>query len=103
MARNEIVPSPGAWQPPSGTRPAWDWIPPDHGLEPRLDRVPPWVRIWFRTPFIDRLAYAWMWAHGGWDILPPVEDGPEESGAREPLVPKPAPPTLHMMRELNEE
>lgn len=44
-----------------------------------------------------------MWEHGGWDILPPVEDGPEESGAREPLVPKPAPPTLHMMRELNEE
>lgn len=103
MARSEIVPSPAAWQPPSGTRPAWNWIPPDHRLTPRLDRVPRWVRIWFKTPFLDRLAYAWMWNHGGWDIVPPVEPGSEESGTREPLVPKPSPPALHVSRELNED
>jgi hypothetical protein len=35
VAGIEIVPSPGAWHPPLGTRPAWNWIPPDHGLRPR--------------------------------------------------------------------
>ena len=103
MARIEFVPSPGVWHPPEGTRPAWNWIPPDHGLTPRLDRVPRWVRIWFRTPFFDRFAYAWMWDHGGWDIVPHIDPGPEESGDREPLVPRPSPPTLHMTRELNED
>lgn len=44
-----------------------------------------------------------MWDHGGWDIVPHIESGPEESGDREPLVPKPPPPTLHMTRELNED
>lgn len=34
-------------------------------------RVPGWVRSWYRTPFADRYAHAWMWRHGGWDILPP--------------------------------
>ena len=77
----------------------WNWIPPEHGLEPRLDRFPAWVRVWFRTPFLDRYTYAWMWHHGGWDIVPPVEDGPEHSGVREPLVPKPSPPALHKARD----
>jgi hypothetical protein len=100
MAPAAIVPSPGAWESPSGARPAWNWVPPGHGLSPRLDRVPRWVRIWFGTPFIDRFAYAWMWHHGGWDVIPPVEPGPENIGDREPLVPKPSPPTLKMARDL---
>lgn len=58
--------------------------PSGHGLTPRLDRVSQWVRVWFRTPFLDRFASSWMWKHGGWDVLPPFEDGPEESGVREP-------------------
>jgi hypothetical protein len=41
-----------------------------------------------------------MWHHGGWDVIPPVEPGPENIGDREPLVPKPSPPTLKMARDL---
>ena len=94
------VPSPGTWQPPPGTLPAWNWMPPDHGLRLRLDRVAGWVRVWYRTPFLDRRAHAWMWDHGGWDIVPAGSPGPEERGVREPLVPKPSPqPELHMVRD----
>ncbi|MBO0835589.1 MAG: hypothetical protein J2P28_08730 [Actinobacteria bacterium] len=64
------VPSPGGWEAPAGVRPAWNWTPPS-GLEPRLDRVPIWARLWYGTPFIDRYAHAWMWHHGGWDVIPP--------------------------------
>lgn len=103
MAPSETVPSPGAWEPPSGTRPAWNWIPPDHGLRPRLDRIPRWVRAWYRVPFLDRFAHAWMWDHGGWDIVPHPQPGPMESGVREPQVPKPSRPTSHMMRELTDD
>lgn len=66
----EAVPSPGGWRPPQGVLPAWSWTPPD-GITPRLDRVPALVRVWYRTPLLDRYAYAWMWEYGGWDVLPP--------------------------------
>ena len=69
----EAVPSPAGWRPPDGVLPAWSWTPPD-GLTPRFDRVPAWVRFWYRTPMVDRYAHVWMWKHGGWDVLPP---GPE--------------------------
>jgi hypothetical protein len=62
------VPSPGGWTPPPGVIPAWNWTA--SGIEPRLDRIPRWVRVWYRTPLIDRWAYAWMWKHGGWDVAP---------------------------------
>jgi hypothetical protein len=64
------VPSPGGWSAPAGVRPAWNWTPPP-GLAPRLDRVPPWARIWYGTPMLDRYAHAWLWYHGGWDVVPP--------------------------------
>ncbi|MGW5364974.1 hypothetical protein [Actinopolymorpha pittospori] len=64
------VPSPGGWTAPAGTRPAWTWTPP-HGMRPRLDRAPRWVRIWYHTPFLDRYAHEWLWHHGGWDVIPP--------------------------------
>jgi hypothetical protein len=64
------VPSPGGWAAPSGTLPAWNWLPPD-GARPRLDRVPGWVCLWYQIPFADRYAHVWMWAHGGFDVLPP--------------------------------
>jgi len=64
------VPSPGGWRPPDGVLPAWSWAPP-YGLAPRLDRVPGWVRLWYKTPLLDRYAHAWMWEYGGWDVLPP--------------------------------
>lgn len=64
------VPSPGGWTAPADVRPAWNWTPPP-GITPRMDRVPPWVRLWYGTPFADRSAHAWMWYHGGWDVVPP--------------------------------
>jgi hypothetical protein len=67
---SEAAASPAGWRPPAGARPAWQWSPPD-GLRPRLDRVPGWVRLWYRTPILDRYAYSWMWERGGWDVLPP--------------------------------
>lgn len=69
----DAVPSPAGWRPPDGVIPAWSWAPPD-GLRPRLDRVPAWVRLWYRTPLVDRYAHGWMWEHGGWDVLPDVSE-----------------------------
>ena len=74
--QTEAVPSPAGWQPPPGTRPAWQWTPPS-GLRERLDRVPVWVRLWYKTPIADRFACSWMWEHGGWDVLPPAADSPQ--------------------------
>jgi hypothetical protein len=64
------VPSPGGWSAPAGVLPAWNWTPPP-GLEPRLDMAPWWVRVWYGTPLIDRYAHAWLWYHGGWNVVPP--------------------------------
>jgi hypothetical protein len=64
------VPSPGGWTAPRDVLPAWNWAPPS-GMTPRLDRSPRWVRLWYRVPFADRYAHAWMWRHGGWDVVPP--------------------------------
>jgi hypothetical protein len=36
--------------------------------------MPRWVRLWYRTPFIDRYAYEWMWWHGGWSVLVPADE-----------------------------
>ena len=72
------VPSPGGWVAPANVRPAWNWTPPP-AITPRLDRVPLWVRLWYGTPFADRSAHAWMWRHGGWDVVPPGAWSPPSS------------------------
>jgi hypothetical protein len=64
------VPSPGGWNPPSGVRPGWNWVPPG-GAVPRVDLMPRWVRLWYHTPFIDRFAHTWIWRRGGWEVVPP--------------------------------
>ncbi|MBI2709231.1 MAG: hypothetical protein HYX34_05995 [Actinobacteria bacterium] len=56
----------------------WTWAPPSGGLE-RLEDVPRWVRVWSRTPFVDRWANAWMWRHGGFDVEPPPDRPPAEA------------------------
>jgi hypothetical protein len=79
--------SPGGWTAPPGLLPAWSWVPPG-GARSRLDVVPWWVRVWYELPLIDRYAYAWMWAHGGWEVLPPSAAPPgDQAGAREPCDP----------------
>jgi len=50
--------------------PSLELLPPA-GVEPRLDRAPLRVRVWYGTPLIDRYAHAWLWHHGGWDVVPP--------------------------------
>src|SRR6266511_6462694 len=72
------VPSPGGWTPPPGVKPGWEWVPPG-GASPRLEAMPAWVKLWYRTPFLDRWAYAWMWEHGGWWVDPP-NSPPQTSG-----------------------
>lgn len=47
------------------------------GNRTRLDRAPMWARVWYGTPLVDRYAYAWLWYHSGWDVIPPTGlDGP---------------------------
>jgi hypothetical protein len=56
----------------------WNDIPSGHGAEFDLEDAPWWLRLWFRTPFIDRFAYpvvvrrgyGWLTPHRG------VEPGP---------------------------
>lgn len=94
MSEAMVEPSPGHWDTPEAVRPAWNWVPPDTGLRPRLDRVPVWVRAWFRTPFLDRYAYEWMWHRGGWDIVTdpnPGITGPG-AGSAAPVSPDSLPP-----------
>ena len=57
----QAVPSPGGWS---------ELGEPPQGMVERLDRVHWWVRVWCHAPFLDRSASAWMWSHGGFDVLP---------------------------------
>ena len=87
------VPSPGQWVVPASQRPGWAWLP-DHGASPNLRALPRWVRVWFRTPFIDRYCYEWMWWHGGWAVLVPFDPAPPppDGGDRETRRPRPVDP-----------
>ena len=71
------VASPGNWVVPPVMRPGWDWLPEQgvRGAHPRLRGMPRWVRVWYRTPFLDRYAYEWMWWHSGWGVLTDRDDG----------------------------
>lgn len=83
------VPSPGAWVPPAGLRPGWQWLP-EYGAVPNLRAMPRWARIWYWTPLLDRYAYEWMWWHGGWTVLTPgTSPAPPPAGVREPRHPRP--------------
>jgi hypothetical protein len=64
-----LVRSPGGWMAPRGRRPAWDWVP-ESGAAPRPDRMPVWLRVAYRVPFLNRFAHEWMWWRGGWDVVP---------------------------------
>lgn len=72
----QFIPSPGGWVVPHGAAPGWDWVPPS-GAYPRPDLMGRWVRLWYKSPFVDRYARSWLWRHGGFDVLPP--NGPERS------------------------
>lgn len=61
----EIV-SPGDWTVPQGRLPAWDWSPPGHGLRPRLQGAPLWIRWGYRIPVVRRRIFVTMWWRGHW-------------------------------------
>jgi hypothetical protein len=69
-----------------GRRAAWDWLPPG-GATARTDRVPVWLRILYRTPFVDRYAHEWMWFRGGWDVAPPDDLDPAVAAGLVPSTP----------------
>jgi hypothetical protein len=64
-----LVPSPGGWEAPKGSRPGRSWMPEYARAAP--ERVPWWVRLWSKTPLVDRFADEWIWRHGGYLVLPP--------------------------------
>jgi hypothetical protein len=52
--------------------------------------MPRWARLWYRTPFIDRYTYEWMWWHGGWSVWAPGDTPPPpDIGVREPRTQMP--------------
>jgi hypothetical protein len=83
-----MVPSPGGWEVPAGRLPMWDWTPPCGG-SPQLERMPSWIRLWYRMPLVDRYAHARMWWRGGWDVAPADQGGHPRppAGDREPRRP----------------
>lgn len=83
-----LVPSPGGWQPSSGVRPGWDWVPPS-GATLHVDALPAWANLWRRTPLLARLAYPWLWKHGYWLVQPAghAAGGGDPSGDRAPHRP----------------
>ena len=66
----DLVPSPGGWDPPPGQRPGWDWVPPG-GARPTPKAMPRWIRMLYQTPILDRRAHELMWHRGGFLVLPP--------------------------------
>lgn len=81
--------SPAGWVAPPGTKPGWNWLPPDHGVYMRRDLMPMWVRAWYRLPLIDRYAYVWMWHHRCWELSVDDRGFGDLSGVREPRRPLP--------------
>src|SRR5436309_137120 len=65
----DLVRSPGGWIPPPRSKPGWDWLPPDGGT-PDMLGMPRWLRVWYRTPFLDRRAHVYMWQHGYYWVGP---------------------------------
>lgn len=93
--------SPGGWVPADGVKPAWNWTPPG-GIVAKTHVMPTWLRVWYRTPLLDRFAHVWMWHHGFWWCLnagrsPP----PDQAGVREPR--RPSPPAGSMVAEASGE
>ncbi len=94
--------TPGGFVAPPGVLPGWDWAPEGYGLAPRLDRVPRRVRVWYGAPWVDRWAAAWMWHHGGWELVPPPGDGDGPrgpAGDRAPPPPGPLAPARGRSRD----
>lgn len=60
----------------------WDHIPRGHVADFDVASAPWWLRLWFRTPFVDRYAYPRL-VRRGHGYLTPLHDCP--AGDREPI------------------
>jgi hypothetical protein len=49
--------------------------------------MPILVRVWARTPILNRWANVWLWKHGYFLVYPPSGPPVEEAGVREPRRP----------------
>ena len=48
----------------------WNHVPRGYGASFELVSAPRWLRIWFRTPVLDRFAYP-VAVHRGYGVLHP--------------------------------
>jgi len=49
--------------------------------------MPLWLKVWYRTPFLDRRAHVWMWHHGYWWVPPALDWSDDDSvGGGSPYV-----------------
>jgi hypothetical protein len=56
----------------------WNHIPTGYGADFDVEAAPRWLRIWFRTPFLDRFAYPLMVKRGFAYLAPHPGVGPED-------------------------
>lgn len=62
----------------------WNHVPIGYAADFDVRAAPRWLRLWFRTPFVDRFAYPRMVARGFGHLTPHPGVGPadrEEVGA----------------------
>jgi hypothetical protein len=60
----------------------WNHVPRGYGADFDVAAAPWWLRLWFRTPFVDRYAYPRL-VQRGLGRLTPQPDWPD--GEREPV------------------
>lgn len=57
----------------------WNAMPRGYGVRFDVDAAPLWLRVFFRTPFIDRFAHPLMVRRGHAYLMPfPDSDGPHD-------------------------
>jgi len=61
--------------------PGWNVIPPGYGARFDVAAAPLWLRVFFRTPFIDRFAYPLMVRRGHAYLAP----SPDSAEKRDPF------------------
>ena len=74
----------------------WNHVPRGYGAGFDVASAPWWLRVWFRTPFVDRYAYPHLVARGHGYLTPfpdhPVEDREEVRGGWRLRDPNQLPP-----------
>lgn len=66
--RGPSVPDPREWTSSPGPWPGRERSSSPGDARLRLDRVPAWARMWWRSRVAQRRARQWLWQHGGYDV-----------------------------------